>query len=500
MNDRPAPGVPDVVDHATTARSAPPRTARSAESADAPASASVSRTGLGAVLAPAVLAVLAAAAALACALTDLRPPTPTDWHIVSVLGAVAVIGALVGRRFNPPDDDSAPPWDVHTVWLLPAALLTPPSAFAVLVALSVIVGMVKPAHPLRWRIVVASITVLTTAAVRGATLLIDDFAVSALVGIAALWIIGAITALIVAHVIGTPSGAVLWLDDRWTLVELGCAFSGVLVAAAMRLEPLLGVAALAPLLLAAFALRWPELTWHARIDPKTGLPNAWHWEERTRALLSAAEARGLPVSVMIIDIDRFKSVNDTYGHLAGDVVLNNVADVLRAQLRQGDLVGRFGGEEFVVTMFGLMPGAAIAAADRTRARIAAQQHPVGRARPDRPTAARHDHGSGVAGNPPARDDRAAVGSCRVTCTIGLASSTAHGYDVTRLLDLADIALAAGKADGRDRVRDAESVLAEAGADGSTARSSTGTRSLWQVAVRRKPARRTRRHGPGSMFR
>ena len=141
-----------------------------------------------------MLALLAVAAAVAGTLTDLRLPAPADWHIVAVLAAVAVVGIGVGYRFNPPDDDSAPPWDVHTVWLLPAALLVPPAAFGVLMVLSVVTGMIKPAHPLRWRIVVASITVLTTMAVHAAALLIESFALAALVAIAALWLIGAVAA------------------------------------------------------------------------------------------------------------------------------------------------------------------------------------------------------------------------------------------------------------------------------------------------------------------
>src|SRR5699024_2814225 len=120
---------------------------------EAPAAAA--RSGSSAILATVTVAIVAIAAALAVTLADLRTPTATDWHITLVLGIVAAIGIAVGYWFNPPDNDSAPPWDVHTVWLLPAALLTPPAAFAPLVALSVVVGMIKRAHPLRWRIVVA---------------------------------------------------------------------------------------------------------------------------------------------------------------------------------------------------------------------------------------------------------------------------------------------------------------------------------------------------------
>jgi diguanylate cyclase (GGDEF)-like protein len=495
-------------------------------------------SGPAALVTPVVLTLLAVAAAIAGTLADLRAPTATDWHIVTVLAAVALMGVAVGYRFNPPDDEAAPPWDVHSVWVLPAALLTPPAAFGVLVVLSVGIALAKRAHPLRWRLVVACTTLLTTAAVHASTQLIGNLALAGLAGIAALWLIGATIAVTVARVIGTPGGTVLWLDDRWSFVELGCAFSALLIAAAMRTDPNLGLAGLAPLLLAAFALRWPELSRHARIDPKTGLPNAWHWEERTRELMPAAELRNTPVAVMIIDLDRFKQVNDTYGHLAGDQVLTELATAMQDEIRPGDLIGRFGGEEFVVTTFGLDTVEALAQAERIRSRVCGRRlhledhreggpadgrfprPTVGRgsrpaARPSRATGRlpsvvgtatggpnepgdpTDPTGPGAA-DPPGQNGAVADGYT-VTCTIGLACSDDHGYDLTRLLDLADTALAAGKVGGRNQVCDARSILATAGAVDEPAAGGR-PRSIWTLVRRQRTDRRTLRHGPGSLFR
>jgi hypothetical protein len=61
--------------------------------------------------------------------TDPQAPTAAQWQIVAVLGAVAVVGAAIQWRMGPPDGESTPPWSVHTLWLLPAALLAPPLAF-----------------------------------------------------------------------------------------------------------------------------------------------------------------------------------------------------------------------------------------------------------------------------------------------------------------------------------------------------------------------------------
>lgn len=434
----------------------------------------------------AVLLILAAASVAVGVAWDLRLPTAHEWRITAVLAAVAIAGIAIAHHFEPTLDGSGPPWDVHTIWLLPAAMLTPPAAFGILVALSVVVDLRKSEHQKQLRMVVASITVMTTVAVHLASQHIADFALAGVVGIAALWLIGCIVAFAVAYVFVTPNGTALWLDIRWSLVVLACALSGLLIAAAMRDETLLGLTAIAPLLLAQFALRWPELTRYARIDSKTGLPNFQHWDERSRRLLAAAELRGTDAALLIIDLDRFKTVNDTHGHLAGDQVLTEVANLLVSQIAPGDLLGRFGGEEFVITLFDCAPGDALAAAERIRGAVARQEHRLAHstqwdrlsrtADAQRPSAAgRIDRTDPV---DPFDTERTGAPTCTVTCSIGIATTLATGYDVTALLEAADESLGDAKSAGRDAVRSAASREYD---EGSAAMRQDAT-TLWDLAA------------------
>jgi diguanylate cyclase (GGDEF)-like protein len=123
----------------------------------------------------------------------------------------------------------------------------------------------------------------------------------------------------------------------------------------------------------------------------------------------------------MVDIDHFKRVNDTYGHLVGDQVLAGVATALRSQLRDYDVVGRFGGEEFVV----LLPRADVAearrVAERLRSRVGRMAIPV--------------------------DDAMIT----VTISAGVAIMSLHGDDLIELLAAADLALYRAKELGRDRI-------------------------------------------------
>ena len=96
----------------------------------------------------------------------------------------------------------------------------------------------------------------------------------------------------------------------------------------------------------------------ALLDPLTGLSNRAGLNERLEALAGRLPEDDTPVQVAIMDLDHFKSINDGYGHLAGDRVLKIVADQLRRQLREGDFLARFGGEEFVALFPGATPDVA----------------------------------------------------------------------------------------------------------------------------------------------
>jgi diguanylate cyclase (GGDEF)-like protein len=388
-----------------------------------------------------------AAVAVACVVLGVwlgpHAPTARQWQIAGILGAVAVAGAAIRWRMGPPDEESTPPWSVHTLWLLPAALLTPPLAYMPLLALSLVLTFVRRTHGLATRVAVSSITASTTVAVHWIAQGVDDLLLAGLAGIALTYVVGLVVALVAAFAFTGPTGTALWLDYRWSFVQLGCSFAGLLTAAAIAHNPLAGFAALAPVLMAEFTLNWPELDRHARIDAKTGLPNARHWDDRSRDLISAARLHDTPVAVAILDIDHFKSVNDTYGHLVGDDVLEEFAAILRSQVNPGDVIGRFGGEEFVVTLFGLTADRAGEVADRIRRAIATR---VFDARP------RQEVGQGGHdGDDETRKDHAFT----ITCTVGLATSDAFGFDLTALLAAADEALGAGKASGRNTVHRAE---------------------------------------------
>lgn len=155
-------------------------------------------------------------------------------------------------------------------------------------------------------------------------------------------------------------------------------------------------------------------------DPATGLFNRRHLPV-LRDRLHALNSEGIPVSLMMLDIDRFKDVNDTYGHLVGDQVIAVIAQHLKAGARQDDTVVRFGGEEFLVFLPGTDAAAAMAAAERIRRAVA--EHPVA-------------CGGGV---------------IRFSVSMGVATSGGtRGEDLRDLIDRADRALYRAKEGGRNR--------------------------------------------------
>jgi diguanylate cyclase (GGDEF)-like protein len=134
-----------------------------------------------------------------------------------------------------------------------------------------------------------------------------------------------------------------------------------------------------------------------------------------------AEPTGPPVSLMILDVDHFKKVNDAYGHQAGDLVLANVAEVLRSCLRLGDVPARYGGEEFLV----LLPGTDTTDAMRIAEHIRAA---VERTEVQCPT-----------------------GVLRITASLGVASVQGRGHTPSALFERADAAMYLAKNTGRNRV-------------------------------------------------
>lgn len=349
------------------------------------------------------------------------------WQVTAVLGAVAISGFLAeSSTRNPPGSDR--PWNVHAVWLVPAVVLTDPVQFSGLLALSLIATARRSAYPWRLRVLAAAGTVGGTLVLYLVTLLTPGWSVALLTAIPLLMAVTVLSAAL-GPPISLPSRSVNGVARRhWVALKICSLLSGCLITAAVVGQPAAGLAGIAPMALAVYALRWPELINQARTDGKTGLPNAGRWEELTRRALTRCARIHRPAALLIIDIDHFKSVNDTYGHLAGDRILATVATVIRGALGDEDLVGRFGGEEFVVTAVGRSDSGAWGLAEQIRTAIAATRHEV------------------------VTRDSIAVFADPVTATIGIASSQLTGYGHTTMLRRADSALAAGKAAGRNQVR------------------------------------------------
>jgi diguanylate cyclase (GGDEF)-like protein len=161
-------------------------------------------------------------------------------------------------------------------------------------------------------------------------------------------------------------------------------------------------------------------------DPMTGLFNRAYFLDQLVPTAEAGAARGLGLAVLMLDVDHFKRVNDTYGHDAGDAVLREVAQALRECTRSEDLVARYGGEEFVAALTVTAPDQATDRAERIRAAVAARRFAAVSGDPGRPL--------------------------RVTVSIGLAFHRAgHLRHPLGLITTADQGLYQAKRAGRNRV-------------------------------------------------
>lgn len=165
-----------------------------------------------------------------------------------------------------------------------------------------------------------------------------------------------------------------------------------------------------------------ELAKLAATDPLTGLPNRRFFEEVANAELHQVLRFGKRASLVMIDIDRFKSINDTHGHAAGDDVLRAVATLSKNVVRRDDLFFRFGGEEFVCLMRGTDERGAVAVAEKLRIAIEQLRIPSVKA------------------------------SISLTASFGVAGITADDRSIDSVLARADKALYRAKAEGRNCIR------------------------------------------------
>jgi len=159
----------------------------------------------------------------------------------------------------------------------------------------------------------------------------------------------------------------------------------------------------------------------ALTDLLTGLPNRRSAMDQLEQAWSAASRSGQPIAVMVVDIDHFKHINDTYGHAAGDRVLREAAAILRASARREDSVCRIGGEEFLVICPNTDLNAAMQSAERLRANLNAKRITIGNTEKT------------------------------LTVSIGVATRESVTGDIDALVSIADQALYAAKEAGRNKV-------------------------------------------------
>jgi GGDEF domain-containing protein len=133
---------------------------------------------------------------------------------------------------------------------------------------------------------------------------------------------------------------------------------------------LLALAGPASLALAGERAREQAVTYAhaAAIDPLSGLFNRRHLQQRLEEELQRAQRHGSLVGLLMLDIDNFKRINDHHGHVVGDEVIRDIADILRRSVRRFDVCARFGGEEFAVVMPGSSAGSTAGVAERIRQR------------------------------------------------------------------------------------------------------------------------------------
>jgi diguanylate cyclase (GGDEF)-like protein len=167
----------------------------------------------------------------------------------------------------------------------------------------------------------------------------------------------------------------------------------------------------------------------AQTDPLTGVLNRRSLIERLDAACVRARARNLPISVLFLDLDHFKQINDTFGHAAGDACLAGIIPPIQAELRQSDVIGRYGGEEFVVILYGADAAAAYPIAERICRRVSDIRI----------------EGFGAA--------------VQLTCSIGVAASDTLEVWGQHLIAHADTAVYAAKRSGRNQVQVAASLAA-----------------------------------------
>ncbi|HWD04694.1 MAG TPA: GGDEF domain-containing protein [Amycolatopsis sp.] len=380
---------------------------------------------------------MAVAAVLTIVSSLLIPVTTAQLGLFALITGLAVAQTEITRQIERQRRmlSRGPHINVTSVWLLPAALLVPPqlvAALAVVLYAYLAFRSWSGTRPGEAHRVAANATTMVLsgfgAALAGHLAGGQGVATVAAAALAYFLVNSVLTGVglyLADPAKSTPASCFGTMDDN--LLEASILCVGGLLTMVLTDEPLLSPLVILPLYVLQRSVLIKRLEELATTDQKTQLLNATTWQDGARREISRAEREHSNFGALMIDLDHFKSINDTFGHLAGDDVLKAVAAVVKQETRAHDLVGRFGGEEFVALLPSTSKEDAIVTAERIRQRIS-----------ELVIATHTNEGD-------------AVEIAQRTASIGVASFPLDGSSVEEVMAAADAAVYAAKHGGRNRV-------------------------------------------------